>query len=147
MQQPENQSNLFSELEYDGQSKSIIRSMSGWALVAAITSLLMLALGIYQMMNVSNQVMRATEGFSNMQGLAGTFMGSSIISLIISLVLNILLLRFGTTARRQVDNGNAPLLGRSFGNLKAYFMIIAILVILVLAIILFALVVGISVQK
>jgi hypothetical protein len=142
MQQPENQSSLFSELEYDPMAKSYIGSMASWALIAGICSLISLCISIYEAYRPREIFVRRTEGFGGFEMVSNAAIGSGIISIIITLVINVILIRFAVTARRQLENGNAMGLGQSFGNLKAYFMIISILVILAMTLIFLALLVA-----
>ncbi|MFT3677436.1 MAG: hypothetical protein QM781_16180 [Chitinophagaceae bacterium] len=142
MQQPENQSSLFSELEYDPMAKSYISSMASWALIVGVCAVISLCLSIYELYRPREVFSRRTEGFGSLEMVSNAATGSGIISIIITLVINIILIRFAVSARRQLENGNAIGLGQSFGNLKAYFMIISILVILGMTLIFLALLVA-----
>lgn len=135
MQQPENQSSLFSELEYDPMAKSYISSMATWALIVGIGALISLCLSIFEIYRPREVFARRAEGFGGFEMVQNTAMGTSVISIIITLVINIILIRFAISARRQVENSNAIGVGQSFGSLKAYFMIISILVILAMTLV------------
>lgn len=142
MQQPENQSSLFSELEYDPMAKSYVSSMASWALIAGICSIVLLCVSIYEAYRPREIFARRTEGFGGFDMVSNAAIGSGIISIIITLVINIILIRFAVTARRQLENSSAIGLGQSFGNLKAYFMIISILVILAMTLLFLGLLVA-----
>ena len=142
MQQPENQSSLFSELEYDPMAKSYVNSMASWALIAGICSIILLCVSIYEAYRPREIFARRTEGFGGFEMVSNAAIGSGIISIIITLVINVILIRFAVTARRQLENGNAIGLGQSFGSLKAYFMIISILVILAMTLVFLGLLVA-----
>ncbi len=142
MQQPENQSSLFSELEYDPMAKSYIGSMASWALIAGICSIILLCVSIYEAYRPREIFARRTEGFGGFEMVSNAAIGSGIISIIITLVINVILIRFAVTTRRQLENGNAMGLGQSFGSLKAYFMIISILVILAMTLLFLGLLVA-----
>lgn len=140
----ENQSGLFNELEFDHVAKQHIKGIAQWGMIAVVLAVVGYIINLIQAFTANPyEQLAAQEGFGNLfQRFSGTSKGSTIFFVVVGLFLNFFLFRFCTQARRAADLSDSTALGSSFSSLKGYFMIQAILVIIVFLIFLLAILVG-----
>jgi hypothetical protein len=136
----QNQEQLF-DIQIDESARETIKGISTWAMVVVITAVVGYLIELIKAFTAKPDVVQF-EGFetttSPSQGIAG-----AIITVAIGLLINYFLYRFAVQAKNGVDNLNQAELTGGFSNLKIYFMIIGILVIILLIFfVLGALVVG-----
>lgn len=132
------QNNTQTTTELDPYLKN---SISGAAKVAGISAVLSIAGAVVAAIASFSNPAKTTaskEGFSN--NIPFNFEGTSLISIIISLLLNGILFyhlfRFSKIAGRAAEHGQSNILASGVNNLAAYFKIFAILFILSAAFIL-----------
>jgi hypothetical protein len=136
MQTENPQTDLFrDEFHIDETGKMHIRSLASWAMVVVITSVLGYVASILELFT-SKEEYAPVEGFSSTFAFEGTNTGGSIFVIIIGLLINFFLYRFASQAKTAVGALNVEKLNNSFRNLKIYFVITSILMILVLLLLL-----------
>jgi hypothetical protein len=136
--QPENESQLFNDIEFDLPARNHIRSMAGWAMIIVASSVIGYVISLIQVFRMSGQTVARTEGFNFPMTMGSSGIGSTIISVAVGLLINYFLYRFASQARTGVDGLNQQHLNQSFNNLKTYFMATSIIIIIVFIIALLA---------
>jgi hypothetical protein len=135
MQTENTQSDLFKdEFHLDDTGKMHIASLASWAMVVVVTSVLGYIVNTFELF-ISKDEYEQVEGFSSAFSY-GSSTGGSIFSIIIGLLINFFLYRFASQAKTAVGALNPEKLNNSFRNLKIYFVITSILMILVLLLVL-----------
>ena len=143
--QPENESRLFNNLEFDPAARNHIRSMASWAMIIVAASVIGYVISLIQAFRMSGQTVARSEGFDFPMKMGSSAIGSAIISVAIGLLINYFLYRFASQARSGIEGLNQQQLSRSFGNLKTYFMATSIIIIIVFIVaILGVMVLGVS---
>jgi hypothetical protein len=128
----QNQNSLFNDLNIDSQAKQHIKTMATWAMIVAVIAVIGYLLNIIQLFAPQPPEL-SSEGFGgylkNMTtGSSGVV--STIISVGIGLIVNYFLFKFSSEARNGLEGMNQQLFNSSFRNLKNYFMIISVFVII-----------------
>lgn len=128
----QNETSIFNELNIDSQARQHIQTMATWAMIVAVIAVIGYLLNIIQLF-APNQPELPSEGFGGYlktmtTGSSGTF--STIISIGIGVVVNYFLYKFSSEAKNGLAGMNQQLFNSSFRNLKNYFMIISIFVII-----------------
>ena len=139
----ETQNDIFSsELKVDATAKAHIRSLASWAMVVVATTVIGYLLNIAELVRgtESEPVGLQQEGFS-----AAIFSGEksvvgTIITILIGLAINYFLYRFASTVTSAVSSASPERLSQSFRNLKTYFAITSVFMMLFLLIMLIAVV-------
>lgn len=142
--QQENQGSIFNELEFDHIAKQHIRAMAQWAMIIVILAIVGYVISLIQAFTASKILVGSSrEGFGQMfESLSGSSKTWTIVSVLIGLFINFFLFQFATKARKAVDMQDGSMLGRSFANLKAYFMIFSIIMIIMFVVVLLLAVLG-----
>ena len=146
MENQEQQSPALSELQFDENAKSSVKTMATWAMVIVITSLVGYVLAIakyFKQKNEMESVFNSEDlgGSSSMMrtvGTAGLF--STVISVLIGLLVTYFLYMFATKAKKGMEGLSEYDVNIGFTNFKNYFLVIGILVIIALVIFLFAMI-------
>lgn len=130
----EEQSSLFSdELKIDDTAKSHIRGMASWAMIMVVVAVIGYVLSILQaIVGDKQEVLTQSEGFTSSILSSEKSMSGVIISILVGLFINYFLFRFATDANRSVNSMNQELFSKSIRNLKIYFAVLSILMILAL---------------
>lgn len=128
----EQDSNLFTEVSIDETAKRNIAGIVSWAMVVVVTAVIGYVLSVVSLFTTDSSEAVQSEGFMSYLSLGGDGAASVIISLVIGLVINFFLYRFATLAKGSLATQNQEQLANSFRNLKIYFAITAILMILLL---------------
>jgi len=137
---PDNTNNdLFGDLSFDLTAKQHIRSMASWAIVIVVVALISYVISLVQAFSAQGITATRSEGFEFGFKMTGTDKTTTIITILVGLLLNIFLFRFATQARTGLNGLNQSSLNSSFNSLKVYFMITAILCILLFLIVILAL--------
>jgi len=134
----ESQSDLFSsEIKIDGTAKAHISSLASWALVIVVVTVFGYVLNVLELVMGSNEpVITQTEGFSSSFLSGGKSLSGTVITIMIGLVINYFLYRFASTAVSSINGLSQENFSNSFRNLKIYFAITTIIMILFLLILL-----------
>lgn len=130
-------SDLFSdEIKIDETAKNHILGLASWAMLIVIVSVLGYVLDLLDAFTGRNEGAVQSEGFGVYFTTGGNSIGGAILSLLIGLLINFFLFRFAKQSRSGITALNQDELNRSFRNLKIYFIIISILMIIVSLIVL-----------
>jgi hypothetical protein len=135
--QNDNQTHLFTELGFDHTARQHILSIASWAMVVVVVAVIGYVLSILQLFIGNEEAIPRTEGFGMVDTLAGNSTASSIIGVVIGLLINFFLYRFASMARDGINGLNQEQLNNSFNNLKLYFVIMSVILIVVFVGILF----------
>jgi len=135
MEQQDASSSLF-DLSIDETAKDHLRRICSWTMVIVITAVIGYVVAIIKALMPKAQVIQS-EGFGVSVG-AGQNLGSVIFGIIIGLLINYFLYQFANLTKRGVNGMSQTDLNTGFYNLKIYFVIISIMVIIALAIVLVA---------
>ena len=132
----QNTDNSLFDLSIDETAKDHLRRICSWTLVIVITAVIGYVVAIIKAFMPKTQVVQS-EGFGVSVG-AGQNLGSVIFGIIIGLLINYFLYQFANLTKRGVNGMSQTDLNTGFYNLKIYFVIISIMVIIALAIVLLA---------
>jgi small-conductance mechanosensitive channel len=135
MEQQDASNSLF-DLSIDETAKDHLRRICSWTMVIVITAVIGYVVAIIKALMPKAQVIQS-EGFGVSVG-AGQNLGSVIFGIIIGLLINYFLYQFANLTKKGVNGMSQTDLNAGFYNLKIYFVIISIMVIIALAIVLLA---------
>ena len=124
------------EFGFDEQSKPILRSIGKWAKITAIVAFVSNGLSLIASFTSPSTAEMTATGLGQ-AGLIGGIVGT-LIFVAIGVIINIFLYRFATEIVEALNLTSQPRLESAFGNLKTYFQIIGILVVILLVIFVFA---------
>ena len=134
----ENQAHLFTDLGVDHTAKQHILSIASWAMTIVVVTVIGYVLNIVELFSGPTAAVTRSEGFDIGVTLTGSNTTSSVVGILIGLLINFFLYRFASLARTGVTGLNQTALNRSFNNLKIYFTILSVIVIIVFVIVLMA---------
>ena len=135
MEQQDTSNSLF-DLSIDETAKDHLRRICSWTMIIVITAVIGYVVAIIKAFMPKAQVIQS-EGFGVSVG-AGQNLGSVIFGIIIGLLINYFLYQFANLTKKGVNGMSQTDLNTGFYNLKIYFVIISIMVIIALAIVLLA---------
>ena len=133
MEQQDTSNSLF-DLSIDETAKDHLRRICSWTLVIVITAVIGYVVAIVKAFIPKTQVVQ-NEGFG-VSVTTGQGIGSVIFGIIIGLLINYFLYQFANLTKKGVNGMSQTDLNAGFYNLKIYFVIISVLVIIVLAFVL-----------
>lgn len=137
----QNTDNSLFDLSIDETAKDHLRRICSWTLVIVITAVIGYVVAIIKAFMPKTQVVQS-EGFGASLN-TGQGIGSVIFGIIIGLLVNYFLYQFANLTKKGINGMSQTDLNAGFYNLKIYFVIISVLVIIVLAfVLLFLLTVG-----
>jgi len=137
----QNTENSLFDLSIDETAKDHLRRICSWTLVIVITAVIGYVVAIIKAFMPKTQVVQS-EGFGASLN-TGQGIGSVIFGIIIGLLVNYFLYQFANLTKKGINGMSQTDLNAGFYNLKIYFVIISVLVIIVLAfVLLFLLTVG-----
>ena len=137
----QNTENSLFDLSIDETAKDHLRRICSWTLIIVITAVIGYVVAIIKAFMPKTQVVQS-EGFGVSLS-TGQGIGSVIFGIIIGLLINYFLYQFANLTKKGVNGMSQTDLNAGFYNLKIYFVIISVLVIIVLAfVLLFLLTVG-----
>jgi small-conductance mechanosensitive channel len=137
----QNTDNSLFDLSIDETAKDHLRRICSWTLVIVITAVIGSVVAIVKAFTPKAQVVQS-EGFGVSLN-TGQGIGSVIFGIIIGLLVNYFLYQFANLTKKGINGMSQTDLNAGFYNLKIYFVIISVLVIIVLAfVLLFLLTVG-----
>jgi len=137
----QNTDNSLFDLSIDETAKDHLRRICSWTMVIVITAVIGYVVAIIKAFMPKTQVVQS-EGFGVSLS-TGQGIGSVIFGIIIGLLINYFLYQFANLTKKGVNGMSQTDLNAGFYNLKIYFVIISVLVIIVLAfVLLFLLTVG-----
>jgi len=130
--EPQNTTSLFSDLQVGENTKSQLSSMSSWATIMAIIGFSSTILGVF----ISFMAPKVPEGYEDFYEQYRASNSPSILGIIftlaISFLINYFLFMFGRKTKAGVESLNQGDLNEGFRNLKTYFKILGILLIIFL---------------
>lgn len=133
MEQQDTDQSLF-DLSIDETAKDHLRRICSWTMVIVVTAVLGYVVAIVKALMPKAQVIQS-EGFG-VSVSTGQTLTSVIFSIIIGLLINYFLYQFTKLAKKGIEGISQADLNAGFYNLKIYFVIISVLVIIGLAFIL-----------
>ena len=140
MEQHDTENSLF-DLSIDETAKDHLRGISSWAMIIVVTAVIGYVVAIIKAAMPKAQVVQS-EGFG-VSVSTGQSLGGAIFGIILGLLVNYFLYQFANLTKKGVNGMNQTDLNAGFYNLKIYFVIISIMVIIALAfVLLFVLAVG-----
>src|SRR6478752_10354752 len=128
--------NSLFDLSIDETAKDHLRRICSWTMVIVITAVIGYVVAIIKAFMPKTQVVQS-EGFGVSLS-TGQGIGSVIFGIIIGLLINYFLYQFANLTKKGVNGMSQTDLNTGFYNLKIYFVIISIMVIIALAIVLLA---------
>ena len=137
MEQQDTNHSLF-DLSIDETAKDHLRKICSWTMIIVVTAVIGYVVAIIKALMPKAQVMQS-EGFG-VSVSTGQNLGSVIFGIIIGLLINYFLYQFAKLTKKGVDGMSQTDLNAGFYNLKIYFVIISVLVIIILAFLLLFLV-------
>jgi len=129
--------NSLFDLSIDETAKDHLRRISSWTMIIVITAVIGYVVAIIKALMPKTQGTQS-EGFGISIN-TGQNLGSVILGILIGLLLNYFLYQFANLTKRGVNGMSQTDLNAGFYNLKIYFVIISVLVIIVLAFVLLVL--------
>lgn len=133
MEQNQNfQENSLFDLSVDETAKSHLRSMATWGMVIVISAVIGYVLTILRAVQGKPPVAQS-EGFGTAFTTGGN-LGGTIFGIVIGLLVNYFLFQFANLTKRGVNGMSQSDLNAGFYNLKIYFVIIGVLLIIILVI-------------
>ena len=134
----QNQSDLFTELSFDHTARQHLRSLASWAMVLVVLAVIGYLISLVGIFNPPKQIDPTFEGFDTgyFNRKNGKFW--TILGIAVGLLINFFLFRFATMAKAGVDGYDQVKMSGSFNNLKAFFMAMAIVLIVIFVIFLLA---------
>jgi hypothetical protein len=127
-------------LDIDDEGKSQLSAIAQWANINAIVAFASLGLSLISTVMAFSNASRYLTTESAGSGIVGL-----LVSLVISLVLNITLIAAASNIKKGIDQANQGLFGIGLTKLASYFKIVGILTIIVLVFVGLALLVTIMV--
>jgi hypothetical protein len=137
MEQQDANNSLF-DLSVDETAKDHLRKICSWTMIIVITAVIGYVVAIIKALMPKAQVIQS-EGFG-VSVSTGQNLASVIFGIVIGLLINYFLYQFANLTKRGVNGMSQTDLNAGFYNLKIYFVIISVLVIIALAFILLFLV-------
>ena len=133
--------NSLFDLSVDETAKDHLRRICSWTMIIVITAVIGYVVAIIKALLPKAQVLQS-EGFG-VSVSTGQNLGSVIFGVIFGLLINYFLYQFSNRTKKGVNGMSQTDLNAGFYNLKIYFVIISVVVIIALAfVLLFFLAVG-----
>jgi len=128
------QEDLF-DVEIDATAKSLISDIATWAKIVAVSAFVGYAISLVAAVLGKNEL---GSGFAATTSKATEITGT-LINVIIGAIINIFLFRFAVEAKRGIDHIDQERLESGFNNLRIYYKILGVFIIIILAIFVFVL--------
>jgi hypothetical protein len=137
------------ELQFDESARSSVTTMSRWALVIVITSVVGYILTIVKYFKQKSEMQAMMNGEYDFQGsYAATTATTGLVTIIITILIGLLvayfLYQFSSKAKSGMESMSSYEVNIGFANFKNYFLVIGILMILAIIFVGFALVTAIA---
>lgn len=140
--QDNNNTDLFRQFSLDQIGRQHLRTMTKWARNIAIFSIVGYVVSFITLIIAPKKISTRSEGFE--MPFAGMSSGSdlpyTIVSTIIGLVICMFLFRFASNVNKALDTTDQASLNNGFLNLKYYFIILSVFLIIVFVLIFLAIV-------
>jgi hypothetical protein len=127
MEQLNQESSLF-DLSIDETAKDHLKKIASWAIVIVICAVVGYILNIIKVVQPHRSISES-EGFG-VTVVKGPKIGGVILGILIGLLINYFLFQFANFTKKGVNGMSQPDLNAGFYNLRIYFMIVGILVII-----------------
>jgi hypothetical protein len=127
MEQHDPESSLF-DLSINETAKDHLKKIASWALVIVICAVVGYILNIIKVAQPHRSISQS-EGFG-VTVTTGPGIGGVILGILIGLLINYFLFQFANLTKKGVNGMSQPDLNAGFYNLRIYFMIVGILVII-----------------
>ena len=130
---------FFSEIKIDETAKAYIHSLASWAMVIVVVAVVGYVLNILELVIESNEpAIIQSEGFTASFLAGEKNVAGTVITILIGLVINYFLYRFASTVVSSINGLDQEKFCSSFRNLRIYFAITTIIMLLFLLILLIA---------
>ena len=130
MEQQERTDSIFN-ITVDQETKSLLKTASVWAKIIAIVSFIQVAVSLVS----------PFLGMDRLQAM-GSFFSAMIIGLV-SVLVNIFLYRFAKRTADGINSSNQTLFAEGINDLKNYFKVLGIVIIILMGIVIISVIVGI----
>jgi len=130
--------NSLFDIPIDGKSKEHLQRICSWTMLIVVTAVIGYAVAIIKALMSKTPAIQS-EGFG-VSVSTGENLASVIFGIVIGLLINYFLYKFANLTRKGVNAPSQSDLNAGFYNLKIYFVIISVLVIIGLAFLLLFLV-------
>ena len=117
------------DVEIDSSAKRMITDIAIWAKITAVSAFISYGLSILVAAFTNTE---SDGGFSAATGKAASIAGVLVMA-ILGVIINIFLYKFSSDSKPAIDNIDQRALENGFNNLKIYFKIIGVLVIIFFA--------------
>jgi hypothetical protein len=144
MENQDTDKSLF-DLSFDENTKQQLKGAATWGGIAAIVAIIGAILSLINYFIQRNNVKSFQfEGFPEMRAQSSGNIVSSIVTFGLSIVLFYLLNKFSKSTKAGIDGSNQPMINEGLGSLSTYFKIIGVLLIIAIAFVCLALLIGIG---
>ncbi|HEY2721361.1 MAG TPA: DUF5362 family protein [Chitinophagaceae bacterium] len=141
-----NQENSLFDLYIDETSKEHLRKIATWAVVIVVCAIVGYIISIIKLSQPRPQILES-EGFGVTRTVERGNVVGTIILILIGLLVNYFLFQFANFIRKGVNGMSQTDLNTGFTNLKIYFIIVGILVIISLVLFSLVVLVGLNGQR
>lgn len=117
------------DVEIDSSAKKIISDIAIWAKITAVTAFISYGISILVAVFGGKE---SGEGFSAATSKAASISGV-LVMVILGVIINIFLYKFSVESKPAIDNIDQRSLESGFNNLKVYFKIIGVMLIIFFA--------------
>ncbi|HEX6190920.1 MAG TPA: hypothetical protein VFZ42_01085 [Chitinophagaceae bacterium] len=120
-------------IRIDDTAKRHITALAQWAMIIVITAVIGYVITLIQAFIPSRTIIETepdSEGFSSFMRMGGQSIAGAIFGIVIGLLINYFLYRFSVQSRKGLAISDIDELGGGFRNLKIYFIIVSIFMII-----------------
>lgn len=136
--QEENQTHLFGNITFDQTARQYLRSIISWSMIIVTVSVIGYIISIIQTFFTTKAAIPKEEGFGEYVSISSSDSVSVFISIVLGLTINYFLYRFASQSRAGMDGLDQNKLSKSFSSLKSYFIIMAVLFVIIFVAVIFA---------
>jgi hypothetical protein len=126
----EQDSNLFSDVTIDETAKRNIAGIASWAMVIVVVAVIGYVLDIVGLFTKEADVVEQSGGLRSALTMGGGDAVGVVIGIIVGVLINYFLYRFATLSRSSLSSHSQPELADSFRNLRIYFAITTVIMII-----------------
>lgn len=130
-------------IKIEDTARRHIAGIASWAMIIVVTAVIGYALTLFQLFSRPKATVTRSEGFENFIQASTDNRGFGILGILIGLLINYFLYQFAVQSRKSISELNPAQLGASFRNLKIYFLITTVIMIIVCLFVLIAVVVAV----
>lgn len=126
----EQESNLFTEVSFDESAKKSVASIASWAMIALTATVIGYFIDIVGLFTTKGTVI--DTGAGGTMNTKGVEVFGVLFVIGIGVLINYFLYKFATSCKSSAASGNVKELGAAFRNLKIYFAITTVLMVVMI---------------